>query len=288
MSKIDPTARVEDGAVIGQGTTIGPYCLIGPNVVVGNDCKLIGHVTVMGHTSIGDSCTISPFAGLGGAPQDLSYQEEPTRLEIGSGCTIREGVTMNRGTVKGGGLTRVGDRGLFMNNSHIAHDCIVGNDAIFASSATVGGHCEIGDFVYVGGLSAVHQFTRIGSQVMIGGICGVRGDVIPYGLVNGQYAGLEGLNIVGMKRRRFTRQRLASVRKFYRDLFHGPGSFAERLAHAKSVGEIDPAASEILVFIDKARHRALCLPRQKNSSSGKMNAAAFSKKEDESHSVGPL
>ncbi len=116
---------------------------------------------------------------------------------------------MNVGTVKGGGLTRVGDHGFFMNNSHVGHDCIVGNNAIFATSATLGGHCEIGDFVYIGGLSAVHQFTRIGSQVMVGGVCGIRDDVIPYGLVNGQYAVLEGLNVIGMRRRKFTRERLA-------------------------------------------------------------------------------
>src|SRR6516165_11365126 len=229
MTRIDPTARVEDGAVIGEGTCVGPYCIVGANAVIGKNCKLISHVQVMGHTLIGADCMISPFVVLGGAPQDLSYRGEPTRLEIGGGCTIREGVTMNVGTIKGGGLTRVGERGFFMNNSHVGHDCFVGNDAIFATSATLGGHCEIGDSVYIGGLSAVHQFTRIGSGVMVGGVCGVRGDVIPYGLVNGQYAALEGLNLIGMKRRKFTRERLATVRSFYQKLFHAPGVFAERL-----------------------------------------------------------
>ena len=133
-------------------------------------------------------CTISPFVSLGTPPQSLSYKGELTRLEIGAGCTIRESVTMNAGTVAGGGMTRVGERGYFMNCSHVGHDCQVGNDAIFATSATLGGHCEIGDFVFIGGLSAVHQFTRIGPQVMVGGVCGVRGDIIPFGLVNGQYA----------------------------------------------------------------------------------------------------
>ena len=136
---------------------------------------------------------------------------------------------MNAGTVAGGGVTRVGERGYFMNCSHVGHDCQVGNDAIFATSATLGGHCEIGDFVFIGGLSAVHQFTRIGPQVMVGGVCGVRGDIIPFGLANGQYASLEGLNIIGMKRRKFTKERLATVRAFYQKLFHGPGIFAERL-----------------------------------------------------------
>ena len=165
MTTIDPTARVEDGAVIGEGTSIGPYCIIGPNVIIGENCKLIAHVHVAGHTTIAAGCVIYPFAALGGPPQDLSYRGEPTRLEIGEGCTIREGATMNIGTKKGGGITRVGARGYFMNNSHVGHDCVVGNDVIFATSATLGGHCEIGDFVYIGGLSAVHQFTRIGPQV---------------------------------------------------------------------------------------------------------------------------
>jgi UDP-N-acetylglucosamine acyltransferase len=260
MSMIDPTARIEDGAVIGEGTSIGPYCIIGRNVVIGANCKLIAHVHVMGHTVIGANCTISPFVALGGAPQDLSYRSEPTRLEIGADCTIREGTTMNVGTVKGGGLTRVGDRGFFMNNSHVGHDCIVGNDVIFATSATLGGHCEIGDFVYIGGLSAVHQFTRIGPQVMVGGVCGVRGDIIPFGLVNGQYASLEGLNILGMKRRKFTKERLAKVRSFYQKLFHGPGIFAERLNAVQPLAAEDPAIAEILAFIDHGKHRALCLP----------------------------
>lgn len=260
MSMIDPTARIEDGAVIGEGTSIGPYCIIGANVVIGANCRLIAHVHVAGHTTIGAGSVIYPFAVLGGPPQDLSYRDEPTLLEIGEGCTIREGVTMNIGTKKGGGLTRIGARGYFMNNSHVAHDCMVGNDVIFATSATLGGHCEVSDFVYIGGLSAVHQFTRIGPQVMVGGVCGVRGDIIPFGLANGQYASLEGLNIIGMKRRKFTRERLAKVRSFYQKLFHGPGIFAERLIAVQPLAAEDPAIAEILAFIDHGKHRALCLP----------------------------
>jgi UDP-N-acetylglucosamine acyltransferase len=147
-----------------------------------------------------------------------------------------------------------------MNCAHVGHDCEVGNDVIFATSATLGGHCQIGDFVFIGGLSAVHQFTRIGPQVMVGGVCGVRGDVIPFGLVNGQYASLEGLNIIGMKRRSFTKERLAKVRSFYQKLFHGPGIFAERLAAAQPQASEDPAIGEILTFIGDGAHRALCLP----------------------------
>lgn len=260
MSTIDPTARIEDGAVIGEGASVGPYCTVGRHVVIGPNCRLIAHVNLAGHTTIAAGCVIYPFAALGGPPQDLSYRGEPTRLEIGEECTIREGVTMNVGTKKGGGITRVGARGFFMNNSHVGHDCIVGNDVIFATSATLGGHCEIGDFVYIGGLSAVHQFTRIGPQVMVGGVCGVRGDVIPFGLVNGQYARLEGLNLTGMKRRKFTRERLAALRSFYQKLFHGPGIFAERLNAVQPLASTDPAIAEILAFIGGGKLRALCLP----------------------------
>ncbi|HUO01046.1 MAG TPA: acyl-ACP--UDP-N-acetylglucosamine O-acyltransferase [Bradyrhizobium sp.] len=259
MSMIDPTARIEDGAVIGEGTSIGPYCIIGPEVTIGANCRLIAHVHVMGQTTIGAGCMIYPFTSLGAPPQ-ISNLHDCGKLQIGDGCTIRESVTMNSGSAKGGGITSVGDRGYFMNCAHVGHDCQVGNDVIFATSATLGGHCQIGDFVFIGGLSAVHQFTRVGSQVMVGGVCGVRGDIIPFGLVNGQYASLEGLNIVGMKRRKFTRERLATVRSFYQKLFHGPGVFAERLAAVQPLANEDPAIAQILTFIGEAKHRALCMP----------------------------
>ena len=259
MSKIDPTARIEDGAVIGDGTTIGPFCIVGRDVTIGANCKLVAHVHVTGQTTIGNDCTIYPFASLGAAPQILGLNESG-KLRIGNGCTIRESVTMNSGSPKGGGLTSIGDRGYFMNCAHVAHDCHVGNDVIFATSATLGGHCDVGDFVFMGGLSAAHQFTRIGPQVMVGGVCGVRGDIIPFGLVNGQYAALEGLNIIGMKRRKFTRDRIMAVRGFYQKLFHGEGVFAERLAQVTPMAQVDPAIAEILTFINGSKHRSLCLP----------------------------
>ena len=260
MSMIDPTARVEDGAVIGEGTSIGPYCIVGPDVVIGANCKLLAHVYVTAQTTIGDNCTIYPFVSLGTAPQSLAHRGELTKLQIGQGCTIREQSTMSAGSVAGGGITRVGDRGYFMNCSHVGHDCVVGNDVIFATSATLGGHCEIGDFVFMGGLSAVHQFGRVGSQVMIGAATIARSDVIPYALANGQNARLAGLNLVGMKRRKFTRERLATVRSFYLQLFHGPGVFAERLNEARGLAGTDPAIAEILDFIDAGKHRELCQP----------------------------
>ena len=260
MSKIDSTARIEDGAVIADDVSIGPFCVVGANVTLGPGCRLVSHVSVAGHTTIGTGTTVYPFASLGSAPQSLGYKGEPTRLEIGRDCIIRESVTMNIGTAAGGGVTRVGDRGFFMAYSHVGHDCIVGNDVIFANSATLGGHCEIGDFVFIGGLSAVHQFVRIGPQVMIGGVTGVREDVIPYTLATGAHARLEGLNIVGMRRRKFTRDRLHLVRQFYRQLFFGDGTFAERFERLKSERASDPAISDIITFIEAGGRRSLCTP----------------------------
>ena len=259
MSKIDPTARVEDGAVIGEGAMIGPYCIVGPNVVIGAHTKLLSHVNISGQTTIGEDCTIYPFVSLGTPPQSLGHKGELTRLEVGKGCTFRENATVNAGTVAGGGITRIGDRCYFMNNIHVGHDCIVGNDVIFATSATLGGHTEVGDFTFIGGLCAVHQHVRIGHQVMVGGMSGVRGDIIPYGIVNGQRAKMEGLNVVGMRRRGFTPARFKTVWTFYNQLFLGEGVFAERLEAAKALRGTEPAIDEILDFIAAAKHNSLCM-----------------------------
>ncbi|CAN5175548.1 acyl-ACP--UDP-N-acetylglucosamine O-acyltransferase [soil metagenome] len=259
MSKIDPTARIEDGAVIGDGATIGPYCIVGPSVTIGSGCTLHAHVNIAGHTTLGRDCSVFPFASLGTPPQSSGHRGELTRLEIGDGCMIRESVTINTGTVAGGGVTRVGARAFLMAYSHIAHDCQVGNDVILANGVQLGGHCEVGDYVFFGGLSAAHQFVRVGPQAMIGGVSGLRGDVIPYGLVSGQFAHLEGLNVVGMRRRKFTHKRLQLVREFYQQLFHGGGVFSDRLAAVRSMADSDSAIAEILKFIDEGNKRPLCM-----------------------------
>lgn len=260
MAGIDPTARIADGAAIGEGSTIGPFCMIGADVTIGPGSHLIGHVYVAGKTTIGANCTVHPFASLGGPPQSLAHRGDITQLEIGDGCTIRESATISAGSVAGGGVTRIGKRAFLMSCIHVGHDCQLGDDVIMASSASLGGHCWIGDFVFLGALAGVHQFTRIGAQAMIGGMTAVRGDVIPFGLVSGQPGRLQGLNIIGMKRRKFTRERLASVRAFYRALFHGPGVFADRLTNARDKAAGDSAIAEILAFIDAGKHREMCLP----------------------------
>jgi len=266
MTRIDSGARIADGARIGDDVTIGPFCTIGPDVEIGDGCELISHVNIAGHTRIGPRTRIYPFASLGAPPQSVHYRGEPTRLEIGADCTIRESVTMNIGTIGGGGLTRVGDRGFFMAYAHVAHDCLIGNDVTFANGATLGGHCQVGDFVFMGGLSAAHQFVRIGSQAMIGGLTGLRGDVIPYGFANGPHAHLEGLNVVGMKRRKFTRARLHVVREVYRELFYGTGHFADRLHALDARGADEPAVREIIDFVKAAGKRPICMGRPRAQS----------------------
>jgi UDP-N-acetylglucosamine acyltransferase len=262
MTSIDEAARVATGAVIGADVTIGPFCVIGPDAVVGDGCRLIASVHVTGHTTIGARTVIHPFCSLGTPPQSTRYRGGPTRLVVGVDCDLRESVTMNRGTEDGGGVTTVGDRGFFMANSHVGHDCHVGDDVVFANCATLGGHCEIGDGVIIGGLSAVHQFTRVGSFAMIGGVCGVRGDIIPFGLANGDYARLEGLNLIGLKRRKFSRERIQAIRRAYQKLFLDPGHFAERLDAAAREFADDETVMQIITFIRAGEHRPLCRPER--------------------------
>lgn len=265
MSAIDATARIAPGAVIGNDVTIGPACVIGPHVVIGDGCRLVAQVHVTGHTTIGPRTAIYPFASLGTPPQSKRYRGGATRLVVGADCDIREGVTMNVGTEDGGGVTTVGDRGFFMVHSHIAHDCQVGNDVVFANCVPLGGHCVVGDGVVIGGLSAVHQFTRVGSYAMIGALCGVRADVIPFGLVSGDFARLSGLNIVGLKRRKIPRDRIHNLRHAYHRLFLDAGEFAQRIEQVARDFADDELVQEIIAFIRAGHHRPLCQPDPKRA-----------------------
>ena len=268
---IDPTARIAPGAVIGADVSIGPYCIVGPHVTLDSGVRLVSHVNVAGHTSIGAGTVVHPFASLGTPPQSLGYKGEPTRLEIGAGNDIREHVTMNLGTAADRGVTTVGDNCFFMVGSHVAHDCVVGNKVVFANNVLLGGHSQIGDNVVFGGGVAVRQFVRIGEGAMIVGLSGVRADVIPFGMAHGPLADLVGLNVVGMRRRGFSHQRLKAVRDFYQRLFHGGGVFAERLAAVRPMASLDPAIAEILAFIDGGIKRPLCMP---HNASGKTSERA--------------
>lgn len=257
---IHPTAIIDGKARLGEDIVIGPYCVIGPDVQLGDRCRLHSHVVLDGHTMIGEDCEIFSFAALGHAPQHLKYAGEPTRLIIGNRNIIREHVTMHTGTQMGHFQTVIGDDGLFLAGSHVAHDCIVGNHVIMANGVGIAGHVELGDHVYMGGYSAVHQFVRIGKHAVIGGVTAVVEDVIPYGSVTGERGRLHGLNIVGLKRRGFSRQDISQLRSLYKFLFEGEGQFADRLAEAGRQGLSGPPA-DILEFLGEQANRPLCLPK---------------------------
>ena len=260
MSEIHPTAIIENGASIGVDVKIGPYCFIGGNTVLGDRILLESHVVVTGYTEVGEGTHIFPFASIGHSPQDLKYDGELSRLEIGSNNVIREHVTMNPGTQGGGLLTKVGNDCLFMVASHVAHDCLVGDNVVLVNNATLGGHVNIGDFAIIGGLSAVHQFVRIGRHAMIGGCSGVENDVIPYGSIVGNRAHLSGLNLVGLKRRGFSREVIHDLRRAYRLLFSQEGTQAERMADVSELFiDIEPVM-EILEFMGVESSRAICQP----------------------------
>jgi len=262
MTQIHPTAIVSPDAQLGQDVEIGAFCTVGPEVQLGDGVRLVSHVVVEGATQIGAGSTVHPFAVLGGAPQHLAHRGEDTRLVIGERNIIREHVTMHTGTVGGGGVTKVGSDSLYMVGSHVAHDCIVGDRVTFANNATLGGHVVIGDFVFMGGLSAVHQFTRIGRYSFVGGGGVVTKDIIPYGSVWGNHAHLEGLNLVGLKRRGFTREAINALRAAYRLLFADEGTFQERLDDVAETHAGTPEVMEIVDFIRAEGNRPLCLPER--------------------------
>lgn len=262
-SSIHPSAVVESGAIIGEGTSIGPYCVIGAEVKLGRNVVLHSHVCVAGNTEIGDNTQIFPFASLGHAPQDLKFKGEKSRLVIGKNNTIREHVTMNPGTEGGGMLTKVGDNCLFMVSTHVAHDCMLGNQVIMANNATLAGHVHVGDGAVIGGLSAVHQFVRIGAGAMIGGMSGVESDVIPYGSVVGERAWLAGLNLVGLKRRKLERSDIHALRNAYKHLFlSDEGTLAERAEQVRAEHGTVAVVAEVLRFMGAQTSRKMLMPRR--------------------------
>ena len=260
--EIHPTALVAEGAELADGVSVGPFCVVGPKVRLGRGTKLHSHVVIEGSTELGENNQVYPFAVLGGPPQHTAYKGEDTRLVIGDNNLIREHATMNLGTVNGGGVTRVGSDGLYMIESHVGHDCVVGDHVILTKQATLGGHCQNDDYVIVGGQAAVHQFTRVGRHAMIGGLAAVVKDVIPYGSVWGNHAHLEGLNLVGLKRRGFSRESINTLRAAYRLLFADEGTFQERLDDTIETYSSSPEVMEIIDFIRADASRPLCLPER--------------------------
>jgi UDP-N-acetylglucosamine acyltransferase len=255
--RIHPTAVIETGAVIGPDCEIGAFCVIGPEVRLGRGVVLKSHVVVAGNTSIGDETVLFPFASIGEVPQDLKFRGEKVRLEIGARNRIREYVTMNPGTEGGGSVTRVGDDGLFMAGSHVAHDCQIGDRVILVNNASVAGHCHLEDDVIVGGLSGVHQWVRIGRGAMIGAVCMVTADVIPFGLVQGPRGHLDGLNLVGLKRRGASRADIHALREMLGKL--GQGSFRDTARHMVDEDH-GPMVREVLNFILGPSDRSFLAP----------------------------
>lgn len=258
MTKIHPTAIISNDTIIGTNVEIGAYSIIGAGVKIGDNTIVKSHVVIEGDTEIGKNNVIFPFAIIGQEPQDLKFAGEKTKIVIGDNNKIREHVTIHPGTVTGISVTKIGSNCLLMVGTHIAHDCVVGDNVIFANNATLGGHVEVGDHAVIGGLSAVHQFVRIGTSAMIGGMSGVESDVIPYGLVMGERASLAGLNLVGMKRRNLSREEIHGLRNFFKKLFEEKGgNFVERLEKALP-GFDQETVKEVAHFIRSESSRSFC------------------------------
>ncbi len=259
-ANIHPSTVIEDGARIDPSAQIGPFCVIGADVEVQANVVLKSHVVVSGHTVVGEGTEIFPFAVIGEVPQDLKFKGEASRLVIGARNRIREHVTMNGGTEGGGGLTRIGDDGLFMAGCHIAHDAMIGDRVIVVNSAAIAGHCILEDDVIVGGLSGVHQFVRIGQGAIVGAVTMVTNDVIPYGLVQAPRGELDGLNLVGLKRRGVARSDITALRAAFQMLAQGEGTFHDR---AERLGKETESAyvRQIVDFVMGDSDRSFLTPR---------------------------
>jgi len=260
-SKIHPSSIVEPSAQFADGVEIGPFCRIGPKGKLAGGVRLISHVTIAGNTTIGPRTVIYPNAALGHPPQDLKYKGEDTRLIVGADNMIREGVTFHLGTVTGRQQTVVGDKGFFMACSHVGHDCIVGNNVVMGNNTPLGGMAVVEDSVILGGNAAIHQFGRVGKYAFIGGGAPVVGDVIPFGMVN-NHGRLHGLNLVGLKRRGYSRETINDLRAVYRELFLGSGHFDDRFGLISEKYARSPEVMMIVDFINAGQKRGLCLPER--------------------------
>jgi len=262
MSEIHASAIVEPGARLGAGVAIGPFSVIGADVELGDGVRVHSHAVVTGKTRLGPGCEVFPFAALGHRPQDLKFKGERSELVIGANNVIREHVTMHPGTAGGRMVTRIGDGNLFMVGVHVAHDCVIGDKVVMANCATLGGHVEIGDHAVLGGLAAVHQFVRIGKHAMVGGMSGVENDVIPFGSAMGERARLNGLNLVGMKRRGFAREEIHALRAAYKLIFSAEeGTMAQRVEDVATLYEDFPAVLEVCAFLRIESTRAVLQPK---------------------------
>jgi len=256
---IHKSSIIDTKAKIDSSVKIGPYSVIGPNVEINENTIIHSHVNISGHTKIGKGNKIYPFASIGNDPQDLKYNEEETKLVIGDKNTIREYVTINPGTLAGGGETKIGNNCLFMISSHVAHDCLVGNNVIIANNVPLGGHAIIEDNVVIGGNSAVQQFTRIGKMAMIGGMTGVLHDVIPFALSTGNRNSLQGLNLIGLRRAKFENKDILELNKAYKEIF-ATKNLRENISKLNGSFQDNPLIKEVIKFITKDKKRSICTP----------------------------
>ena len=259
---IHKTAIVDSKAKISEDVTVGPFSVIGPDVDIGKGTKIQSHVSIIGNTKIGKNNNIYPFASIGNDPQDLKYDGEKTKLEIGDNNKIREYVTINPGTKGGGGLTKVGNNCLFMVSAHIAHDCFVGNNVILANNVPLGGHAHIDDNAIIGGNSAVQQFTRVGKSAMIGGMCGVVRDIIPYGIAHGNRSVLQGLNLIGLRRKNVPNKEIITLSDAYKEIFKNE-NLTENLNNLSNEFKNNKLVAEVIGFIEKDKKRPICTPFSK-------------------------
>ena len=259
---IHKTAIIESNCKISKNVKIGPYSVIGANVEIGEGTEIQSHVSIVGNTKIGKNNKIYPFASIGNDPQDLKFKGEETKLEIGDNNKIREYVTVNPGTKGGGGLTKVGNNCLFMVSAHIAHDCHVGNNVILANNVPLGGHAFVDDDVIIGGNSAVQQFTRVGRSAMIGGMCGVVRDVIPYGIVHGNRSVLQGLNLIGLRRKNFQNKEIIVLSDAYKEIFKNE-NLTGNLKNLSEEHKSSELVKEVINFIEKDKKRPICTPFSK-------------------------
>lgn len=256
---IHPTAVIDKKAQIESDVEIGPYCTIDGPAIIGKGTRLISHVVLQGRTTIGENCVVSPFASIGGAPQDITYKGEETQVIIGRDSTIKEYVTINRGTEHGGGVTSIGERDFIMAYAHVAHDCLLGNNVIMTNGATLGGHVEISDFATISAFCAIHQFCRIGQYAFVSGLTGVPNDVPPFVIAagsNGIRARLFGLNVVGLERHGFSKEEISTLKKAYKLLFRSSLPLTTSLKIIED--ELTSEHIDILINFIKSSKRGIC------------------------------
>ena len=259
---IHQTAIIDSKAKLHSSVKVGPYSVIGANVEIDENTDVQSHVSIVGNTKIGKNNKIYPFASIGNDPQDLKFQGEKTKLEIGNNNKIREYVTINPGTKGGGGITKLGNNCLFMVSAHIAHDCFVGDNVILANNVPLGGHAHIEDNVIIGGNSAVQQFTRVGRSAMVGGMCGVVRDIIPYSMVHGNRSKLQGLNLIGLRRKNIPNKDIKILSDAYKEIFKNE-NLTENLNNLSKELRQHELVSEVVSFIEKDKKRPICTPFSK-------------------------